>query len=71
MERSSFWPEATDDKDKNLIERNEDEKSQGEEDNYDDYWDYLYDDIEWQNQKTKFRKSEKKENRRNNKHDWQ
>jgi len=39
------------------------------EEDYDDSWDYLYDDIQWQNQKSKIRKSEKRDNK-NNKNDW-
>ena len=35
---------------------------------YDDRWDYLYDDISWQNERTKIRKSEKKEDKQRNKY---
>jgi len=41
----------------------EEEYNEHEADEYDDRWDYLYDDIEWQNQRTKIRKSEKKEDK--------
>jgi len=41
----------------------EEEYKEDETDEYDDRWDYLYDDIAWQNEKTKIRKSERKENK--------
>jgi len=37
-------------------------------DEYDDRWDHLYDDNEWENKKTKMRRSERKENKQNK--DW-
>jgi len=39
-----------------------------ESDEYDDRWDYLYDDIDNQKYHNKLRRSEKKEDRRNNKY---
>ena len=39
-----------------------------EHDDYDDSWDYLYDDIDDQAYHNKLRRSEKKEDRRNNKY---
>ena len=41
----------------------EEEYKEDETDEYDDRWDYLYDDIAWQNEKIKIRKSERKENK--------
>ncbi len=49
---------------KNQIDPLDNNKSEYDEyDDYDDQWDHLYDDIDWQNKRTKIRRSERQKNR--------